>query len=121
MTVKFSITLLMQSFNESDNSPRNSYEHKVVLHQFDEEISNECIKETILNLNGEEAYTVEGGTKVYWKPIKIIDLFEIDESIVFENNCEVYSRYFIEKNLTPKDIIDKYFSDYVWDNLEIDQ
>lgn len=121
MIGNFSISLLMQSFNESDHSPRNSFEQKIVLYKFDEDTSNEQLKTTILSNNTEDAYTVEGNVKVYWKPIKILDVFEIDSSISFENNCEVYSRFFIEENIKVNEILDKYFSDYIWEDKEVDK
>lgn len=119
MIGKFSITVLMQSFNEKDNSERSSFEHKVVLYKFDAEISNEQLKTLITENNLEEPYPVEGGAKIYWKPVKIIDVFEIDSPIDFENNCEVYSRFIIDEELRLKDVIEKYFSDYVWEDNEI--
>lgn len=118
MIGKFSISLLVQSFNESDNSPRNSFENKIVLYKFDEEISNKQLKAIIEKNNTENPYVVETGDSVYWKPVKIIDIFEIDSSIEFANNCEVYSRFFIEENIKTNEILDKYFSDYIWEDKE---
>ena len=48
MIGKFSINILLQSFNQADETPRDSFENKIVLYNFEEEINNkvnEAIKQ----------------------------------------------------------------------------
>lgn len=115
MIGKFSINILLQSFNQFDKTPRESFENKIVLYNFEEEINNSNLKELIYKSNYELPYKVADETVVYWEVVKIIDIFEIDSEMIFTNNAEVYSRFFIDQG--PKDeILTTFFSDYVWED-----
>ncbi|EAG1758630.1 DUF4288 domain-containing protein [Listeria monocytogenes] len=118
MKVVYSISLLLQSFNEKDNSPRNSFEHKIVLFRLDKEIAKNELINIVHKYNSEEPYEIESKEMVCWKPVKILDVYEVieEEPFVFCNNQEVYSRYFIEEDITISDILKTYFSDYVWED-----
>ena len=115
MIGKFSINILLQSFNQFDKTPRESFENKIVLYNFEEEINNSNLKELIYKSNYELPYKVADETVVYWEVVKIIYIFEIDSEMIFTNNAEVYSRFFIDQG--PKDeILTTFFSDYVWED-----
>ena len=115
MIGKISINILLQSFNQADETPRDSFENKIVLYNFEEEINNKNLKELIYKSNYELPYTVADETVVYWKVVKIIDIFEIDSEMTFTNNTEVYSRFFIDQG-SKDEILTKFFSDYVWED-----
>ena len=61
MIGKFSINILLQSFNQADETPRDSFENKIVLYNFEEEINNKNLKELIYKSNYELPYTVVCG------------------------------------------------------------
>lgn len=112
----------MQSFNLGDHSARNGFEHKIVLYYFDQEISDLELLNYISEKNSEKPYKVETGEFIYWKMVKLIDTFELNHIIEFENNTEVYSRFFATENLTLEDVITMHFSDYVWqDDKKLDK
>ena len=115
MMGKFSINILLQSFNQTDDTPRESFENKIVLYDFEEDINNSCLKELIYKNNYEPAYKVADGTVVYWQVVKIIDIFEIDSEIAFTNHTEVYSRFFIDQG-SKKEILNNFFCDYIWED-----
>ncbi|WP_407371400.1 hypothetical protein [Carnobacterium sp.] len=115
MIGKFSINILLQSFNQIDKTPRESFENKIVLYNFEEEINNSNLKELIYKSNYELPYKAADETVVYWEVVKIIDIFEIDSEMTFTNNAEVYSRFFIDQG--PKEeILTTFFLDYVWED-----
>ena len=115
MIGKFSINILLQSFVQTDGTPRESFENKIVLYDLEEEISDSGLKELIYKSNYEPAYKAADEAVVYWQVVKIIDLFEIDSEITFTNNTEVYSRFFIDQG-SKKEILNKFFSDYIWED-----
>ncbi|MFL2061940.1 hypothetical protein [Marinilactibacillus psychrotolerans] len=47
MIGKFSINILLQSFNQADNTPRESFENKIVLYEFEEETDDSSLKDLI--------------------------------------------------------------------------
>lgn len=115
MIGKFSINILLQSFNQADNTPRKSFENKIVLYEFEEETDNSSLKDLIYKSNYELPYKTAEEVVVYWQVVKIIDIFEIDSEMTFTNNAEVYSRFFIDQG-SKDEILTKFFSDYVWED-----
>ncbi|MEC6748344.1 DUF4288 domain-containing protein [Marinilactibacillus sp. XAAS-LB27] len=115
MLVVRAVSLLMGSFNASDHSIRNDFEHRILLYQFDEILDPNVLKQMVYKENTEEPYQVESGEMVYWKVVRIVDVFEMVDKVTFEQGAEVYSRFFIEEGLTSEKIISKYFSDFDWE------
>lgn len=112
----FSLSLLFESFDAKTNQSRNSYEHRIVLVHFPENIEkNEIIHYCQAELK-EETYQTADGDEVFWQVTKIIDVFELVETIPpIPTPLEVYSRYFADDGqLSRQEVLDKYFSDYVW-------
>lgn len=116
MINNFSISFLQQAFDAVTDLPLNHFEHIIVLHKFPKEISKEKIIETIKEKNYLEPYETAYGDHIYWKTVKILDVYELIDDITFENNAEVYSRHFIEDKLDLNEILEKYFSDLVWED-----
>ncbi|MFC6464046.1 DUF4288 domain-containing protein [Marinilactibacillus sp. GCM10026970] len=115
MGVNQAVSLLMGSFNASDHLIRNHFEHRILLYQFDEKIDSKVLKQIVYEENTEEPYQVESGESVYWKVVRIVDVFEMVDKVTFERGAEVYSRFFIEENLTLDGVMAQYFSDLDWE------
>lgn len=114
MIGNFSISLLLQAFNADDDSSLNYFEHIIVLYHFSEKTTEEELINRVRKQNYMEPYETADGTYIYWKTVKVIDVFELDSDITFEDNAEVYSRHFTEE-IDMDSILNKYFSDFVWE------
>lgn len=113
-----SISILTQSFNVQDDSPRNRFEHLILLYHFTEDVSKDELIKIIKKDNFLDPYETADGSHVYWKVVKIIDVFELISEINFDTPVEVYSRHFTDE-VNIDEIIKRYFSDFVWeDSLE---
>lgn len=112
MIGKFSISLLLQAFNADDDTSLNYFEHIIVLHNYTKKITEEDMINTVKEQNYMDPYETADGSYIYWKTVKVIDVFELNSDITFENNTEVYSRHFTEE-LDLNSILNKYFSDFV--------
>lgn len=111
----YSISLLTQSFNVLDDTPRGSFEHLILLYHFTEDVNADELIQLVKKNNSLVPYETADGSHVYWKVVKILDVYELISEIQIDNNAEVYSRHFIDEgNLEA--IIEKYFSDYVWED-----
>lgn len=69
----------------------------------------------------EEPYQTADDTLDFWQVSKIIDCFELVEEVSgnIHTPLEVYSRYFADDfDSTREEILEKYFSDYVYEDQE---
>ena len=114
MIGNFSISLLLQAFNADDDSSLNYFEHIIVLYHFSEKTTEEELINRVRKQNYMKPYETADGAYIYWKTVKVIDVFELDSDITFEDNAEVYSRHFTEE-IDLDSILNKYFSDFVWE------
>lgn len=114
MIGNFSISLLLQAFNADDDSSLNYFEHIIVLYNFTEKTTEKELINIVKKQNYMEPYETADGSYIYWKTVKVIDVFELNSDITFENNTEVYSRHFTEE-LDINSILNKYFSDFIWE------
>ncbi len=110
-----SVSMLLQSFNLKDHSPRASFEHRIVLYHFEEELTKQDLITFIKAENTESSYETATHEIVYWKVVKVLDVFEVDDKVEFQGTCEVYSRFFIEDHLSEEIILENYFSDYLFE------
>ena len=112
MIEKFSISLLLQAFNANDDSSLNYFEHVIVLYHFTEETTKKELINIVKKQKYMEPYEAAAGAYIYWKAVKVMDVFELNSDVTFEDNAEVYSRHFTEE-LDMDRILNKYFPDFI--------
>ncbi|WP_181452006.1 DUF4288 domain-containing protein [Dolosigranulum pigrum] len=121
MSKILSISTLFQSIEVHGNIPHESFEHRIVLLYVDDDLSDQQLRQKIYHDLMEAPYETAEGTVVQWRLQKILDVFELIDALPVQSTefpIEVYSRYFFDDG-TLKDVINRYFSDFVWedDNL----
>lgn len=118
MSKILSISTLFQSIEVQGSVPHESFEHRIVLLCVDKDLSNQHLRQKIYDDLTEEPYETANGVIVQWRLQKILDVFELVDSIPVQSTdfpIEVYSRYFFDDG-TLQDVLNKYFSDFVWED-----
>ena len=114
----FSLSLLFEAFEAKTKIPRKAYEHRIVLVQFPAKPDKATLIEYCKQHLTEEPYQTADDTLDFWQVSKIIDCFELVEEVSgnIYTPLEVYSRYFDDFDSTREEILEKYFSDYVYED-----
>ncbi|WP_353095493.1 DUF4288 domain-containing protein [Tissierella praeacuta] len=117
----YSVVLLKESIvSEIKNTDDTKiFEESILLVKLKKDFFEKKSQEELLLYFNENISSLEYinsyGEVVISKIVKVIDCFQVLDSIETENFTEVYSRHFIEKiGTTSKDIINKYYGGYVF-------
>lgn len=119
----FSLSILFEAFEAKTKISRKAYEHRIVLVQFPARPDKATLIEYCKQHLTEEPYQTADGSLDFWQVSKIIDCFELVEEVPenIHTPLEVYSRYFADDfDSTREEILEKYFSDYVYEDQEND-
>lgn len=117
----YSVVLLKESIvSEIKNTDdTKAFEESIILVKFKEDFFEGKSQEKLLLYFNEHIPSLEYinsyGEVVMSNIVKVIDYFQVLDSIETENFTEIYSRHFIEKiGTTVEDIINKYYGGYVF-------
>lgn len=119
----FSLSILFEAFEAKTKISRKAYEHRIVLVQFPAKPDKATLIEYCKQHLTEEPYQTADGSLDFWQVSKIIDCFELVEEVPenIHTPLGVYSRYFADDfDSTREEILEKYFSDYVYEDQEND-
>lgn len=114
----YSVSLLFQAFDATTNKELNYFEHRIILEHLLEDVSKKDFINYIYRECLEEPYETADNSFIFWKVVKILDVFEIMDIIPMSvvNHAELYSRSLSYDHLTRNEILDRFFSDFIWED-----